>query len=581
VTLNEALALIKSSAGRGGEKKPHYLVCGFEPLHLKTFLSAHLLDRLPASGVGILNGVYGDLTGNLSSAAKSSALAAAVVIEWGDIDPRLGLRSSGGWAEEVKPDILASAAVRLSRIEAALAGLAERMPAAVVAPCLPLLPIGNTIRAQSSIAELELDQLVTSFLLRISRLPGVRVVERSRFDGVPRTDRLDAQMELLAGFPYTTSFADTLAGAFTEVLYQSVPKKGLITDLDDTLWSGIVGEVGADKVTWQQESHTQIHGLYQQMLAQLASCGVLLAVCSKNEQTVAESALARQDLFLKSESLFPVCANWEPKSQSVGRILRTWNIAEDSVVFVDDSPMELDEVRRAFPGIVCREFPKKDPAKLWALLCELRDLFGKPVLVAEDRLRQQSIRASAAIQEMGEAAGTDEFLAGLDATVTLDWRFDSSDLRPLELINKTNQFNLNGRRIGEGEWQRYREDSKAVLSVVSYADKFGPLGKVAVVLGTAEPGAKGRGTLKVSHWVMSCRAFSRHLEHHTLDSLFRETGADQIEFDFEATDKNKPLQDFFRAAGIAPDADGAYRLSRSGFSPPSTELPHHVVNLTK
>jgi FkbH-like protein len=160
--------------------------------------------------------------------------------------------------------------------------------------------------------------------------------------------------------------------------------------------------------------------------------------------------------------------------------------------------------------------------------------------------------------------------------VTLDWRITPSDKRPLELINKTNQFNLNGHRISEGEWQRALEDTNAVLAVVSYTDKFGPLGKVAVVLGT-----RTQDMVKVSHWVMSCRAFSRRLEYHTLDALFKATSADQIEFALEVTDKNKPLQEFFRAAGIGANNDGLYRLSRHDFSTQGSTLPHQVVDLTK
>lgn len=576
MTLNQALALIKAQKDRGGEKKPHYLLCGFEPLHLKTFLRAYLLERLPDCDVEILSGVYGDLSGNLVAAAESPALGAAMFLEWSDIDPRLGPRSSGGWAEDVKPDIMASAAQRLSHMETGLTKLAARMPVAVVPPCLPMIPMGSTTRAQASIAELELEQQLASFLLQISRVSGIRIVERSRLDKIPRDERLDVRTELLAGFPYTTAFADLLAAAVTDVLYQPAPKKGLITDLDDTLWSGIVGEVGADGVSWQQESHTQPHGLYQQMLGHLASCGVLLAVCSKNELSNAEAALARKDLFLKQDSFFPVCANWDPKSKSVARILQAWNIGQDSVVFIDDSPMELEEVRQAFPGIVCLEFPKKDPAKLWQLLGELRDLFGKPVVMDEDRLRQASIRTSATLQEMGESASSPEFLGSLGGTVTLDWRVNAADKRPLELINKTNQFNLNGHRIGEGEYQRRLEDQNTVLAVVSYSDRFGPLGKVAVVLGT-----KAHDTVKVTHWVMSCRAFSRRLEHHTLDALFRETNVGEIEFALEMTDKNKPLQEFFRAAGIDPDASGIYRLTRNSFSTEPAALPHQVVDLTK
>ena len=381
-------------------------------------------------------------------------MGAVVVIEWSDVDPRLGLRSSGGWSNDTKSHILGNCDQRYTHLETAIQKLAARMPVAVAPPSLPLPPIGNTIRAQSSPLELELEQQLAAFLLRLSRLPGVRILQRQRTE----SSGMDVRMEFLAGFPYTVSFADTLASSLVDVLYQPAPKKGLITDLDDTLWSGLVGEVGVEGVSWSQERHTQTHGLYQQMLGHLAGCGVLLGVCSKNELSTVEAALARKDLFLNPESLFPVHANWGPKSASIARILKTWNIAADAVVFIDDNPMELAEVEQAHPGITCVLFPKKDAAGAWNLLGSLRDLFGKPVLMDEDRLRQASIRASAQIQEMSGDAASPEFLRTLEGTVTLDWSADSSDKRALELINKTNQFNLNGRRIGEAEWRRYLEE---------------------------------------------------------------------------------------------------------------------------
>jgi hypothetical protein len=193
VTLNQALALVKSGKERGAEKKAHYLVSGFEPLHLKTFIQAHFLQRLPENDIDILNGLYGDFSGNLALAAQSSALGAVAVLEGSDIDPRLGLRSSGGWAEEIKPDILSGADQRLARIERSVAEVARKMPVVFVAPCLPMLPLGNTIRSQSSVMELEIEQRIGSFLLRISRLPGVRIVDRSRLGRIPVEDRLDVR----------------------------------------------------------------------------------------------------------------------------------------------------------------------------------------------------------------------------------------------------------------------------------------------------------------------------------------------------------------------------------------------------
>jgi len=570
MTLNQALALINSRKGNRAEGT-YCLACGFEPLHLATLLRAHLLERLPDDrNVEVECGVYGDLPGNIQSAARLAACGCAVVLEWGDLDPRLGLRSSGGWSKEAKADLIAGCIERYARLEAAIVALAGRMPVALAPPSLPLPPIGNTIRAQSSVLELELEQRLAGFLLRISRTSGVRVVERSRIEAPAAA--LDARMELIAGFPYTVPFASGLAARLVDVLCQPAPKKGLITDLDGTLWSGIAGEIGVDAVSWSQEHHTQTHGLYQQMLGHLASCGVLLAACSKNEMATAEAALARRDFFLSPESLFPVSANWGPKSASVGRILDTWNIAADAVVFVDDSPMELDEVQRAYPGMTCLAFPAKDPAAVWNLLGRLRDLFGKPELTEEDGLRQSSIRASAEVREMAADGGSSEFLRTLEGTVTLAWRVDSADKRPLELINKTNQFNLNGLRIGESDWQRLLERKDCVVAVVSYQDKFGPLGKIAVLLGS-QLGPK----VRVSHWVMSCRAFSRRIEHHMIDGLFRHCGAEEIEFAFEKTERNQPLREFFRAVGTRSGQDGEYRISRADFLASCGCLPHRLA----
>ena len=567
MTLNKALALINSRKGKSGDAI-YYLACGFEPLHLTTLLRAHLLERLPDDkNVEVQCGVYGDLRGNLESAARTAATACAVVLEWSDLDPRLGLRSSGGWSNEAKADLIANCIERYTHLEAAIVALAGHMPVALAPPSLPLPPIGNTIRAQSSVLELELEQQLAQFLLRMARVSGVRVVERSRISSAAAA--LDARMELIAGFPYTVPFASALAASLVDVLCQPAPKKGLITDLDGTLWSGIAGEIGVDAVSWSQEHHTQTHGLYQQMLGHLASCGVLLAACSKNEMTTAEAALARKDLFLNAGSLFPVCANWGPKSASVGRILETWNIAADAVVFIDDSPMELDEVERAYPGVTCLAFPGKDPAAVWNLLGRLRDLFGKPELMEEDRLRQSSIRASAQVREMAADGGSAEFLRTLQGTVTLAWQVDKADKRPLELINKTNQFNLNGLRMGESEWQRLLERNDTIVAVVSYQDKFGPLGKIAVLVGSQA----GR-TVKVSHWVMSCRAFSRRIEHHMLDSLFRHCDGEEIAFAFAKTEKNQPLREFFASAGIRSSDDGAWRISRKDFLSSCGVLPH-------
>ncbi len=574
MTLNQALTLTNSRKGQGPQKL-HYLACGFQPLHLSTFLRAHLLELLPGDDVELLHGAYGDLRGNLELAAQSPAIAAAVVIEWGDLDPRLGLRASGGWSAAAKTDILGSLSSSMALLESALANLGVRMPVVVAGPSLPLPHIGNTIDAQGSVFELDLEQQLAGFLARLARLAGLRIA-RCTGTAIPAEARMDARMELMAGFPYKLPFASDLAQSLARVLWQAPPKKGLITDLDNTLWAGIVGEVGIDSVSWHQDSHTQIYGLYQQMLGHLASMGVLLGVSSKNEQSTAEAALGRQDLLLDAKSLYPAIANWGPKSASVAQILKAWNISADAVVFIDDSPMELEEVKRAFPEITCLLFNGKDPDKTLRLFAELRNHFGKPLVVEEDLLRQASIRASAEIREQGDNASSPEFLSTLAGTVTFDWRRNPGDGRALELINKTNQFNLNGKRISEGEWQRYVADENAVCAVISYQDKFGALGRVAVLLGTNEG-----GKLRISHWVMSCRAFSRKIEHHTLEALFGHLDTDRIEFDLLPTAKNQPLLESLSGIGLTPSPDSTHELSRTVFLSRCGPLPHRQLKVTE
>lgn len=575
MTLNQALALINTNLTQGGgqERKPVFLACGFEPLHLATFLRAYQAKLRPGERPEVLAGLYGDLSGNVARAADSEAVCAAVVMEWADLDARLGLRAGAGWGELAKKDILASAPERLKYLGEGIGRLALRKPVALLGPTLPLPPIDSTIQAQTGWLELELRREVASFLAEAARLPGVRIVRPPEVSGAAgEAGRLDPKMEILAGFPYPVAFADAVAQSLAAVLWPAPAKKGLITDLDGTLWAGIVGEIGAQSVAWSHEAHAQPHGLYQQMLGHLADCGVLLGVVSKNELAVAQEALARKDLLIDANTLFPVMASWGAKSKAAGEILRVWNIGAESVVFVDDNQMELGEVGQAFPEMTCLLYPGNDASRVWQLLGQLRDLFGRPSLSEEDRLRRDSIRAGAVMRDLGDAASSPDFLKSLQGTVTLDYTTKTSpDKRSLELINKTNQFNLNGRRILEADWKKMLERPETLAVTASYRDKFGPLGRIGVLVAEPSPGGGGR-RVRVSHWVLSCRAFSRRIEHHMIDSLLRHSGAEEIEFDFVPTERNQPIREFLTQIG-APEG-GCLPVSR--FKTAGGALPHET-----
>jgi FkbH-like protein len=571
--LSEALKVLQKAPTAAARSFHVFLVCGCTPLHLHTFLRAHLHLLLPDQQVALDTGLYGDCLGSLERARNASPDAIAVFLEWADFDPRLGIRRLGGWSPHRLDDIIETLRARMESLRLAIERAASVAPLALCLPTLPLPPISHKPGWEAGFFELKLRESLGAFSCRVVQLPNVRVVNPQRLDTQsPLAERLDVKSELMSGFPYRTGHASVMAELLAQLLKPASPKKGLITDLDDTLWRGILGEVGVNGVTWDLDHYSHMHGLYQQLLDSLAEAGVLIGAVSKNDPVRAEEALKRQDLLLNRDRLFPVRANWGRKSESVGEILQTWNIGAESVVFVDDSPMELAEVKAAYPAIECLAFPVEDDQGCYALLEQLRDLFGKSRISEEDSIRLESIRSAAtlAMDRTGQDGTPDDFLAQAEAEITLCFAKEPPDPRALELINKTNQFNLNGRRYTESAWHAFLRDSETFLMVAAYKDKYGPLGKIAVL------GGRCQGpSVFLDTWVMSCRAFTRRVEHRCLEVLFDRFGADEVVLDFKPTERNQPLQEFlgqFRKVGPEHPA----RLSRDLFRKQCPQLFHKV-----
>jgi FkbH-like protein len=550
------------------------LACSFTPLQLKNLLAAHLQKALPQRRAVVTEGIFGDLIGTIEQAGSQAAVA--VVIEWGDIDPRLKYREGGAWGKALQSDVLQTAKIMLGRIERAITQLPAHATVAVSLPTLPLLPVFHPPTWQSGHAEILLQRELIDFAARISSRPNVSLVsERWLNDASPSAERFDLKSDLLIGFPYTLTHADKLAVALAKHLAPRQPLKGVITDLDNTFWSGLVGEAGPDSVKWDSASRYYLHGIYQKLLAALADEGILVGIASKNDPAVVAKALERRDLLIPPEKIFPIEVHWAPKSESVTRILKKWNILADSVSFVDDTPLELAEVAATHPGITCIQFPAGDYNGVLAVIKQLRDLCGKTTLSEEDTLRLASIRQGTQFQEQAAEAGTsDEFLSTVAAKIYYDFDASSSHPRTLELVNKTNQFNLNGNRLTHAEWQKKLERPGVFVTTLQYEDKFGGLGIIAVLQGLRQG-----DTLKIETWVMSCRAFSRRIEHQTLKTLFEKFGAASVQCDFATTPKNGPLQEFF-ATILGHTPQTPFEFSREQFERVCPALYHQVEETT-
>jgi FkbH-like protein len=569
--LNEALQIAGQSGGV--RKRDIHLLCGFTPLHLQTYVKAYLKLRFPEDSIQVNQGLYGDLEGNLDRALDQSADGAIVVIEWTDLDQRLGFRGTGGWRTQTIDDIVAQAKEKCARLEIKIEALVQKFPLTLISPTLPLPPLTQNSPVQSSKFELRLNSIVEEFLLTVSECRGVRLVSASHLAGAsPHHTRHDVKMELATGFPYSLSHTDELAGLGVSCLFPNEPKKGLITDLDQTLWKGILGDLGVEGVSWSVEAKSQVHALYQQLLDSLAESGVLVAIASKNDFTLVDQALRRPDLLIHQDAIYPVDVSWGPKSQSVGRILKAWNIGAESVVFIDDSEMELSEVSEKFPQIECLLFPSSDSAGVLTLLERIRELFGKAQVREEDRLRVASLRGTAQLQSEAADAGSMEFIARLKARVTFE-AVDGNQERTLELVNKTNQFNLNGVRFTESEWLTRLSRPASFLTIISYEDRFGPLGRIAVLGGYFQD-----GRCIVDIFVMSCRAFSRLIEYQVISQLFERSGFESVIFAFKPTERNGPMQACLgQFNSLDNSGTSGIEVSSEAFVKACPKLHHEVI----
>ena len=574
--LIEALKLARRPVPETGRETNIFLACGFTPLHLQAFLTAEMRMKMPANRITISTGLFGDLCGNIERIDPKGVDFLAVVVEWGDFDSRLAVRTLGGWRPSQMGDMLESAARTAARLKSGLTAVSHSLPTIVCMPTLPLPPMFSCSPSQAGSAETQLRHIGASLAVSLSQESGIRVVNGQALDEVsPLNGRYDLKSDVTTGFPYTLLHASAVGEALSTLIQNRPPKKGLITDLDDTLWSGILGEVGVERISWHLDAHTQIHGLYQQFLASLSGAGVLIGVASKNDSAVVEQAFTRNDLLLSKDDVFPFEVHWSRKSESVERILKAWNIGADSVIFIDDSPMEVAEVKTAFPEMECLVFPRNDYDEFWKLLKHLRDVFGKSILTPDDAIRLRSVRDGNvwrdAIQSRKDSH--DDFLKAAEACVFFESVQPDGDARAFELLNKTNQFNLNGKRFSESEWRTFLKDPAAFILTVSYKDKFGSLGKIAVILGRTS----GR-VAHVSGWVMSCRAFSRRIEHQCLKYLFENLEADEITLDYQLTPRNGPLQEFLTEfLGETPGE--IVRLSKEQFAGKLPPLFHRLEGI--
>ncbi len=300
-------------------------------------------------------------------------------------------------------------------------------------------------------------------------------------------------------------------------------KKVLVLDLDNTLWGGVIGDDGVDRIQIGRETAmAEAYTAFQEYCLRLRNRGILLAVCSKNDDAVARSGFEHPDSVLKLEHFSAFKANWEPKHDNILAIAKELNLGVDSFVFVDDNPAERAIVEAQIPSMavpdVGSEVVKFAPALEQGRYFELVSL-GKEDL-ARARLYQENSHRAALEQKF---ANYGEYLDSLEMTAEIDVFNPTYMDRIAQLTNKTNQFNLTTRRYTLAEIESAAADGHHVGLYGKLTDRFGDNGLISVVLGRADG-----HELHLELWLMSCRVLKREMETAMLDALVEQAQARKL-----------------------------------------------------
>ena len=346
-------------------------------------------------------------------------------------------------------------------------------------------------------------------------------------------------------------------------------KKCLVLDLDNTLWGGVVGDDGWEGI--QLDPHNAVgeaYRFFQSYILALKERGVILAVCSKNEESLAKEAFEKNPhMLLKLSDFAAFHANWEDKAGNIRQIAAELNIGVDSLVFVDDNPAERQIVRQFVPECLVVELPE-DPA-YYARALEESLAFHISELTREDLERAASYGANRERAKLMDSfVDYEEYLKALEMVYTIG-EPDSEQLpRFAQLINKSNQFNLRTQRYSEAQLLGMQQDKDKALIYAQLRDRFTEYGIISCVILE-----KRERECFIDTWLMSCRVLKRRVEDEMLKAIRLkaiEMGCDCIRGEYIPSKKNMMVKDFYEKMGFerVSESEGTaqYLLSGLAFS---------------
>ena len=388
---------------------------------------------------------------------------------------------------------------------------------------------------------------------------------------IGRNNMFDPKLYYIAKMPISLKALPLVAANIVSVIQalRGAIIKCVILDLDNTLWGGVIGDDGISGIEIGGLGNGYAFSDFQKWLKELKKRGILLAVCSKNEEPTAKEPFEKHDeMVLRLDDFSVFIANWEDKAANIHTIQQTLNIGMESIVFIDDNPFERDLVRSLIPEITVPDLPE-DPAGYISYIQSL-NLFETASFSDEDAGRTEQYRAEiqrVAMQQQYKSY--DEYLQNLEMSTTVK-QFDELHIpRIAQLTQRSNQFNLRTVRYTESEIESIANDDNHITLYFKLKDKLADYGLISIIILEKQPDK----TLFINTWLMSCRVLKRGMEEFIINKIIETAGQHKYETiigEYIETKKNAMVKDIYTRMGFSQTGENVYTANTSSFKPNKT-----------
>jgi FkbH-like protein len=460
-----------------------------------------------------------------------------------------------------RPDCPAIVQRAADELEANLAVLQKRLPSATIILHTVYFPPIHALTGLEHHSPYTLSTISSLFNVRIGQISrersNVLVHDTAALAAhIGYRNWFDARLWYLARCRLSREAMKSLAQSTVSLLraWKGQTRKCVVLDLDNTLWGGIVGEDGLEGIALGEEGIGLAFAEFQDELLNLTRKGILLAICSKNNEEDALAVIRRHpSMRLKEDDFAARRVNWQDKAANMRDLAAELNLGLDSFIFIDDNPAERALVRSELPEILVPEWPQ-DPALYRAALLDLAAVHMMKVsITGEDRARTSMYRAEGERRRLLESSGgnLESYYRSLQMTARIGFADSFTIPRIAQLTQKTNQFNLTTRRYSEADIRLLSEAPDALVLWLGLSDRFADNGIVGVMILRQLPA----GEWSIDTLLLSCRVIGRTVENAFVGfacKILTDRAVERLTGDYRPTPKNAVAADLYRSLGFDP-----------------------------